>query len=145
MADRTEGSIEIGADAPAIMAVIADYEAYPLWANGVKKVEVLERDGEGRGKRVHFEVSQGPVKADYTLEYDYAAGSAGVSWTFVEGRGLRDIAGEYVLEGEGRKTKVIYRLRVDSAIPMLGFMKRKAEGVIIDTALKGLKKRVESR
>ncbi|MEP7333221.1 MAG: cyclase, partial [Terracoccus sp.] len=29
-------------------------------------------------------------------------------------------------------------------IPMIGLLKRKAEKVIIDTALKGLKKRVEA-
>jgi hypothetical protein len=33
---------------------------------------------------------------------------------------------------------------VDIAIPMIGMLKRKAEKVIIDTALKGLKRRVES-
>ena len=32
---------------------------------------------------------------------------------------------------------------MDLTIPMLGMFKRKAEKVIIDTALKGLKKRVE--
>jgi hypothetical protein len=35
-------------------------------------------------------------------------------------------------------------LAVDLNIPMLGMFKRKAEKVIMDTALKGLKKRVES-
>ena len=37
-----------------------------------------------------------------------------------------------------------YRLAVDVKIPMIGMIKRKAEKVIVDTALKGLKKRVES-
>ena len=41
-------------------------------------------------------------------------------------------------------TEVTYRLAVDISIPMIGMLKRKAEKVIIDTALKGLKKRVES-
>ncbi|NUV57145.1 cyclase, partial [Streptomyces coelicolor] len=35
-------------------------------------------------------------------------------------------------------------LTVDVKIPMLGMIKRKAEKVIIDRALAGLKKRVES-
>jgi hypothetical protein len=39
---------------------------------------------------------------------------------------------------------VTYRLRVDVSIPMIGMLKRRAEKVIIDTALKGLKQRVES-
>ena len=37
-----------------------------------------------------------------------------------------------------------YQLTVDVKIPMLGMIKRKAEKVIIDRALAGLKKRVES-
>jgi hypothetical protein len=41
-------------------------------------------------------------------------------------------------------TTVTYRLAVDVKFPMIGLMKRKAEKVIIDRALKGLKKRVES-
>lgn len=36
-----------------------------------------------------------------------------------------------------------YYLAVDLMIPMLGMLKRKAERVIMDTALKELKKRVE--
>ena len=41
-------------------------------------------------------------------------------------------------------TEVTYQLQVDLAIPMIGMLKRKGERVIIDTALKGLKRRVES-
>ena len=41
-------------------------------------------------------------------------------------------------------TTVEYRLAVDVKIPMIGMLKRKAEKVIVETALKGLKKRVES-
>jgi hypothetical protein len=35
-------------------------------------------------------------------------------------------------------------LTVDLAIPMIGMIKRKAEKVIMDTALKELKRRVEA-
>lgn len=58
---------------------------------------------------------------------------------------LRELDGSYTLAalGEGR-TEVTYQLTVDVKIPMLGMIKRKAEKVIIDRALAGLKKRVES-
>jgi hypothetical protein len=38
---------------------------------------------------------------------------------------------------------VTYQLAVELNMPMLGMFRRKAEKVIIDTALKELKKRVE--
>jgi len=50
--------------------------------------------------------------------------------------------GSYTLEASGAGTLVTYRLSVDVKIPMLGMLKRKAEKVIIDTALKSLTKRV---
>ena len=53
---------------------------------------------------------------------------------------VRSIIGKHNASGG---TLVTYRLAVDLNIPMLGMFKRKAEKVIIDTALKGLKKRVE--
>lgn len=143
MADKTEGSIDINADPKAIMAVIEDYEAYPQWAGQVKKVEIRDREGD-RAKRVYYEVAQGPMKADYVLEYTYKPNDAGVSWTFVEGHGMKDLQGDYTLEPKGDKTHVIYKAKVDITIPMLGFIKRQMEKLVIDTALKGLKKRVES-
>ena len=45
--------------------------------------------------------------------------------------------------GDG-STKVTYRLALDVNIPLIGMLKRKGEKILIDTALKGLKKRVES-
>jgi hypothetical protein len=54
--------------------------------------------------------------------------------------------GAYVLEPvDGSQTRVTYQLSVDVSVPLLGMLKRKAEKVIIDTALKGLKKQVEAR
>jgi carbon monoxide dehydrogenase subunit G len=144
MADQTQGSIDINADPKAIMAVIEDYEAYPEWAGQVKKVEIRERDAGKRPKQVYYEVAQGPMKADYVLEYTYKPDDAGVSWTFVEGHGMRDLQGDYTLEPAGSKTHVTYKAKVDITIPMLGFIKRQMEKLVIDTALKGLKKRVES-
>lgn len=57
---------------------------------------------------------------------------------------LRSLDGSYTLAPLGAdRTEVTYQLAVDVKIPMLGMIKRKAEKVIIDRALAGLKKRVE--
>jgi hypothetical protein len=57
---------------------------------------------------------------------------------------LKAMTGSYTLTSDGDGTKVTYRLAVDVKIPMIGLLKRKAEKVIVDTALKELKKRVEA-
>ena len=114
MAEQTTSTIVVNATPKEIMAVIADFEAYPEWADSMRETEVLSTDEAGRPKQVRFKVDAGAISDEYTLDYVWS------------------------------RNEVTYRLAVDVAIPMIGMLKRKAEKVIIDTALKGLKKRVES-
>lgn len=145
MAQQTSGDIEIDAPTDRIMAVITDFEAYPEWVTGIKTAEIRQRDARGRAIEVAFEVSQAGVGAKYTLVYVYGSGGRSLSWTTSEASGaVKDIQGEYVLEPAAPvSTKVTYRTQIDLAIPLMGFMKRQAEKIIITTALEGLKKRVE--
>jgi len=143
MAEQTTSSIVIDAPAAEVMAVIADFPAYPEWAQGMKKAEVVEEGAGGRADQVHFELEATPIKDSYTLSYDWK-GDSSVTWQLVEGKMLKAMEGAYLLRPSGAGTEVTYRLSVDLSIPMIGMLRRKAEKVIIDTALKGLKKRVES-
>jgi carbon monoxide dehydrogenase subunit G len=144
VAEQTSGDIQIDASPAEVMGVITDYAAYPEWATGVKKAEVRKKDAKGRPTEVAFEVSQMGVGATYTLAYTYRAGAKGLSWTTKAASGaVKDIEGEYVLEPSGTGTRVTYRTAIETAIPMIGFMRRQAEKMIIGTALGGLKKRLE--
>jgi len=144
MADQTTSSIVIAAGAPAIMTVIADFDSYPAWAHGVKKADVVEPGPGGRPKQVHFELDVAPIKDSYTLSYVWT-GDASVVWTLADGKMLKSMDGAYELDARGDgTTEVTYRLAVDISIPIIGMLKRKAEKVIIDSALRELKKRVES-
>jgi ribosome-associated toxin RatA of RatAB toxin-antitoxin module len=143
MAEQTTSSIVIDAEPGAVMAVISDFDAYPDWAQGVKTAEVVAEGGDGLPEQVYFELDASPIKDAYTLQYDWH-GDSSVHWTLAEGKMLKAMDGSYELADRGGSTEVTYRLAVDISIPMIGMLKRKAEKVIIDTALKGLKKRVES-
>ncbi|MBO4273974.1 cyclase [Microbispora triticiradicis] len=145
MADRTSSSITIGAGRSTIMAVIADFPAYPQWAGQVKAAEVLETGEDGRATRVRFVLDAGVISDEYVLGYDWTD-DAGVSWRIVDaGRMVSGLTGSYRLTENGGGTEVTYDLAVDLKVPMIGMIKRKAEKVIVDTALKGLKRRVEGR
>ncbi len=143
MAEQTSSSIRIDAPKARVMEVIADFPAYPQWVQGMKKVEVVKDGAAGRADQVHFVLEATPIKDEYTLGYDWQGDDA-VRWSLVEGKMLTAMTGSYELSDSGDGTEVVYKLAVDIAIPMIGMLKRKAEKVIIDTALKGLKKRVES-
>ena len=143
MADQTTSSITIDASPADVMAVIADFEAYPEWTGAVKEVQVLRSYPEGRAEQVHFVLDAGAIKDDYTLEYTWDDDRQ-VTWNLVEGQMQKRQEGSYTLVEKDGVTEVTYAITIDLAIPMLGMIKRKAEKVILDTALKELKKRVES-
>ena len=142
-------TVEVANDAASIMAIVADFEAYPQWAGQVKSVTVLTEDGDGWADQVEYVLDAGAIKDTYVLKYDWDAieadGTGSVSWSLVRAGVLTALNGTYALTGKAKgPTKVTYDLEVDLKIPMIGMLKRKAEKVIIDTALKGLKKRVEA-
>ena len=142
MADQSTQSIVVEAPAADVMAVIADFDAYPTWVGAAKRVEVLETGPDGRAERVHFVLDAGAVKDDYVLAYTWE-GDRRVSWTLVKGQMQKRQEGSYTLVETDGRTEVTYSITIDLSIPMLGMIKRKAEKVILDTALKELKKRVE--
>lgn len=145
MAEQTESSITINAGAEQIMNVIADLESYPQWSEGITSVTILSKyEDDGRPADARFTLASGPIKDTYELEYDWD-GNRKVTWTLTTAEMLTAMDGEYELSEKGNgATQVHYRLSVDIKIPMIGMLKRKAEKVIVDTALKGLKERVES-
>jgi hypothetical protein len=143
MGDRTTSSISIAAARPAVMAVIADFAAYPQWAAAVRSAQVLGRDDQGRASRVRFSLDAGMIKDSYVLGYEWD-GDEAVRWDLAEqGSVISAMAGGYSLADQPSGTEVTYDLSVDVRVPLIGMLKRKAERMIIDTALKGLKSRVE--
>ncbi|WP_310728840.1 SRPBCC family protein [Streptomyces sp. N2A] len=146
MAEHTSSSITIEAAPAEVMGVIADFDRYPEWTGEVKEAEVLATDDQGRAVQVRLLLDAGAIKDDHTLAYTWT-GADEVSWSLVKSQMLRALDGSYRLAAlkDGTVTEVTYQLTVDVKIPMLGMIKRKAEKVIIERALEGLKRRVESR
>jgi ribosome-associated toxin RatA of RatAB toxin-antitoxin module len=145
MAEATSSSIVIDADPAAIMDVIADLESYPQWAASVKSVEVLTvfDDADERPAQARFVLDAGAVKDTYVLDYEWH-GDEAVRWSLVEAQILTAMDGVYRLTAQGPGlTQVDYDLTLDLKIPMIGMLRRKAEKVITDTALRELKRRVE--
>jgi ribosome-associated toxin RatA of RatAB toxin-antitoxin module len=141
VADQTSASIDIDASPAQVMAVIADFEHYPEWVDSMKSAEVLT-ESAGKAETVRMALDHPLVKDDYVLAYQWQPSA--VSWHLVEGTLLKAMDGSYVLEQRGGGTTVTYSLAVDVNLPMIGMFRRNAEKTIIDGALKGLKRRVES-
>jgi ribosome-associated toxin RatA of RatAB toxin-antitoxin module len=146
MTDSSTQSIVVAATADRVAAVITGFASYPEWVSAVKTAEVLEEYEDGYASRVHFVMDAGVLKDDYVLEYEYAEDLSRIEWHLVEPSSVQKAQhGAYDIEDNGDDTvTVTYSLSVDLTIPMLGMFRRRAEKMIMDTALKELKKQVES-
>jgi hypothetical protein len=85
------------------------------------------------------------IKDEYELEYQWAPDDLSVSWHLVSSQIQKAQDGSYVLRPRGDRTTVTYTLTAEPSIPMIGLLKRKIEKVIMDTALKELKRRAEAQ
>lgn len=146
MADSSSQSIIIAATEAQVAEVICNFSQYPEWADAMKQVEVIEEYEDGYASQVRFFIDAGVLADEYTLAYEYAEDISRIEWRLVapskmqkRQRGSYDIAAN----ADGTVT-VTYTLEVELSIGMLGMFKRKAEKMIMDTALRELKRRVES-
>ena len=141
----TSSATTVAAPRARVMAVIADFAAYPQWVTAIRSAEVTATGEDGRPSRVRFTLDAGVVKDSYVLIYDWD-GDDGVRWRLAEpGSVITLMDGAYLLSADGAGTAVRYDLTVELRIPLPGILKRKAEKAITDAALRGLKARAEEQ
>lgn len=146
-ADRTSSSLLVGAPLEHVLDVVGDLEAYPAWVGDVREVTILERGEQGRAVRARFRLETAVVRDTYVLAYRWdlaEAGAAEVSWNLVESDVLTAMDGSYRLRAVPGGTEVEYVLGVQLRVPLPGLIRRRAEKTIIETALKGLRRRAEA-
>jgi ribosome-associated toxin RatA of RatAB toxin-antitoxin module len=145
MADSSTSSIVIDADAATVADVICDFRRYPDWAGALRQVEVLSEYEDGYAHQVRFVLDAGPLRDEYTLVYEYAEDLSRIEWKLAAPSAVqRSQTGSYEITDNGDGTCTVrYTLEVELSIAMLGMFRRKAEKMIMDTALKELKRRVE--
>ncbi|WP_419945668.1 SRPBCC family protein [Candidatus Poriferisodalis sp.] len=127
-------------------ALIADIERYPEWATDISSVSVVERDLDGRVEQAAFRVEALGRTASYTLAYDHGGAPHRLRWKLVDGDVVKQLDGRYEfnLTAEPGRTEVLYQLALELAVPLPGFVKRRAERRIAHTALADFAARLET-
>src|ERR687885_1183892 len=95
-------SAEIEATPQECFDVLTDFERLPEWQGAVKSVRVLERDEQGRGEVVEYEVDAKVKTVRYTLREVYDEPTRLASEYL--GGDFRDFSGEwrFIDPGAGR-------------------------------------------
>ncbi|KUI32868.1 cyclase [Mycobacterium sp. IS-1742] len=140
MAITESREVVIEASADDILEVLFDLESLTEWSSAHQKVEILERDDEGRPRRSRQVVKIVGVSDEQVL--DYSVHDDGVSWTLVSSKQQRAQDGRYTLTPDGDGTRVRFDLTVDPTVPLPGFLVKKGAKGLMETATDGLRKRV---
>ena len=146
MVDHSTRQILVDAPPEICFDVASDFENYPEWVPDVKKVQVRVRNDQGLGRLISFQVAAMGRSTTYVLDYRYETDPLKMTWRLLEGDLANRLDGEYKFvpaPGEKNRTLLTYTLTVDLAVPVPGFVKRRAEARILHSALDGFRRRVE--
>lgn len=149
---REEGiqSRTIAATPEELFEAVSDFRSYPIWTGNVREVEVLESRPDGQPTCVRYTSGALGFTAEYTLKYEFDPPRE-MRWVLREGRisgplvkaEIRHLDGFYRFDSvDSRSTKVTYKVSAELSIP-LGPLRKKAENVIVSSALKELQGYVE--
>ena len=140
MAVSDSREIVIEATPDEIMDVLFDLESLPEWSSAHQKVEVLERDEQGRPSRSRQVVKIVGISDEQVLAY--SVHDDGVSWTLVSAKQQRAQDARYTLLPDGESTRLRFELSVDLTVPLPAFLVKRGTKGLMETATEGLRKRV---
>ena len=123
-----------------IMEVLFDLESLTEWSPAHKKVEILERDDQGRPSKSRQVIKIVGVNDEQVLAYSLH--DDGVSWKLVSAKQQRTQQARYTLTPDGDSTRVHFELTVDPLVPLPGFLIKRGANGLMETATEGLRKRV---
>ena len=128
-----------------VYSVVTDFENYTNWVSDLKRIEVLERDADGRALEVEFRAAAFGRSTTYALRYDYSRAPAAISWHQTRADLTETMQGQYRFEPVGDATRVTYDLEVELLVPIPTFIKSRAAYRIQTQALRELKAQAEQQ
>jgi ribosome-associated toxin RatA of RatAB toxin-antitoxin module len=135
-------SADVDASPQACFDALTDYERLPEWQASIRSVDVLERDEQGRGAVVAYEVDARFKTVRYRLRQVYDAphrlGSEYLGGDF------RDFGGEWRFEpiDGGERTHVELSVRIDPGRLVPGPLRRAISDAVMRRALHDLARHV---
>ena len=136
-------SIEVDAPPEHCYALMTDYEHIPAWQGAVRSIRVLERDEQGRGAVLDYEIDAKVRTVRFRLRQVYD-GPRRLGSEYLGGD-FRDFAGEwrFLPAGEAR-TCVEVDLRIDPGRFVPRPLRAAISDAVIKRALRDLKRKAES-
>jgi ribosome-associated toxin RatA of RatAB toxin-antitoxin module len=138
-------STDIAASPAQCYAALIDFEHLSEWQGAVREARVLERDGEGRGSVVEYEIDARIKRVRYTLRQVHdEPHRLGCEYL---GGDFRDFSGEWRFRARdgGAATHVELDLRLDPGRFVPGPVRAAISDAVMRRALRDLKTHLEGQ
>ena len=132
---------EIAATPQACFDALTDFERLPSWQGSVRDVKVLERDAQGRGSVVEFEVDAKVKRVRYRLRQVYDEPHRIASEYL--GGDFRDFGGEWRFVETAGGTRVELDLRIDPGRFLPGPVRSMIADAVMRRALSDLRRHLD--
>lgn len=131
----------IDADPATCFAALTDYEALPQWQRAVRSATVVERDDQGRGLIVDYEIDAKVARVHYRLQQVYEEPTRIASRYL--GGDFADMQGEWRLEpAAGGATKAAFDLTIDPGRAVPRPVRKMLANLVVAGALGDLQRHV---
>ena len=136
-------TVEVGADAASIMAIVADFEAYPQWNEGIKGAWVLARYDDGRPSQLRLDTEINGMGGTY-IQAVYYPGENQIQTVMQQGDLFSKQEQVFSVVAMGPTSLLTVDLDVETTMPVPKPMVKKMVNDALDHLADNVKKRAES-
>jgi ribosome-associated toxin RatA of RatAB toxin-antitoxin module len=135
-------TVEVAADAASILAIVADFEAYPQWNDGVKGLWVLARYDDGRPSQLRLDAKYEAIE-DSLIQAVYYPNPNQIQTVLQQGNLFKKQEQLFSVVDTGASSLLTVDLDVEPSLPIPAPMVKQMINSVLDYLADNLKKRAE--
>ena len=135
-------TVEIGADVASIMTIVADFEAYPQWNEGIKGVWVIARYDDGRPSQLRLDIDIQGMEATY-IQAVYYPGVNQIHTVMQQGDLFSKQEQLFSVVETGASSLLTVDMDVETTMPVPAPMVKQLLNNVLDHLAENLKQRAE--
>jgi ribosome-associated toxin RatA of RatAB toxin-antitoxin module len=135
-------TVEVGADAAAVMAIVADFEQYPEWSDGVKGCWVLARYDDGRPSQLRLDAGYQGFEGTY-IQAVYYPGPNQIQTVMQQGELFKKQEQLFSVVETGASSLLTVDIDVEPSLPVPAPLVKSMLNNVLDHLAENLKLRAE--
>lgn len=135
-------TVEIAADAASILGIVADFESYPQWNEGIKGTWVLARYDDGRPSQLRLDTVVQGIEATYIQAVYYPSDNQ-IQTVMQQGELFTKQEQLFSVVESGSNVLLTVDLDIETAMPMPAPMLKMLAESVLDHLAQNLTQRAE--